>query len=154
MADKISSKKKLAEIGRQLAIPVILFCVILFVFRSILLLGLVPSASMEPTLSEGSILIAVRSYGQLQNGDVIVFRNNDHLSVKRIICSPGDTVDWTGFSCSEDRQDSIAPDDCYIVMGDNRNNSLDSRSWDDPYVYETEIIAKVIYPATEQTGGT
>lgn len=36
------------------------------------------------------------------------------------------------------------PDGCYFMMGDNRNNSLDARYWNNPYIEKEKIIAKVI----------
>ena len=32
--------------------------------------------------------------------------------------------------------------DCYYVLGDNAENSLDSRYWEEPFVKEDEIVAK------------
>lgn len=37
------------------------------------------------------------------------------------------------------------PEDCYFMMGDNRNESLDARSWENTYVHEDKIIAKVLF---------
>ena len=39
----------------------------------------------------------------------------------------------------------IVPEGCYFMMGDNRNNSLDARYWDNPYIEKEKIIAKVIF---------
>ncbi len=39
----------------------------------------------------------------------------------------------------------IVPNDSYFVMGDNRNDSKDSRFWKNTYVPEDYIIAKAIF---------
>ena len=38
----------------------------------------------------------------------------------------------------------IVPDGCYFMLGDNRNNSKDSRYWTNTYVKKEKIIAKVL----------
>jgi signal peptidase I len=45
--------------------------------------------------------------------------------------------------------DFVVPDGCYLVMGDNRNDSWDARYWENTYVTEDELIGKaefVYYP--------
>lgn len=37
------------------------------------------------------------------------------------------------------------PKDCYFVMGDNRQQSIDSRFWLHPFVKKDEIIGKVLF---------
>ncbi|MBR1441588.1 MAG: hypothetical protein IJ589_10245, partial [Lachnospiraceae bacterium] len=36
------------------------------------------------------------------------------------------------------------PENSYFVLGDNREHSLDSRFWDDPYVSEENIVGRYI----------
>ena len=37
------------------------------------------------------------------------------------------------------------PEDCYLVLGDNRNNSKDSRYWVNSFVTKDEIIGKASF---------
>ncbi|MCI5793166.1 MAG: signal peptidase I [Lachnospiraceae bacterium] len=41
--------------------------------------------------------------------------------------------------------DFEVPDDCYFMMGDNRNNSLDARYWNEPYINKDKMVAKVMF---------
>ena len=36
------------------------------------------------------------------------------------------------------------PEDCYFMMGDNRNYSMDARYWKNPYISKDKMIAKVL----------
>ena len=39
----------------------------------------------------------------------------------------------------------VVPEDCYFVLGDNRNHSNDSRFWENTYVRSDQIIAKALF---------
>ena len=110
----------------------------------------IPSSSMSPTLEPGDQIVVTRYFGSMpQRGHVIVFRSplrEDELMVKRVIAVPGDYVDSRlgrvriGMhtlvepyvlrqAMSGAIQAQIVPADSYFVLGDNREGSLDSRSW-------------------------
>lgn len=37
------------------------------------------------------------------------------------------------------------PENCYLMLGDNRNNSGDARYWENPYISEDKMVAKVLF---------
>jgi signal peptidase I len=97
---------------------------------------------MEPTLEKGSFIVGTRLYGELKTGDVVVFEHEGTIMVKRIAACPGEELTVNGICY-------YVPDNCYFMLGDNANNSYDSRYWNSPYVEEDQIIAKMIIPTNK-----
>ncbi len=125
------------KILKRWLIPVFFTLAVLVLFKSFLLIGYVPTASMEPTLPEGSIIIGLRTFGKLEKGDIIIFEHEGRLLVKRIAACSGDMVEVHG-------TETAVPERSYYVLGDNAKNSLDSRFWQDPFVPEEHVAAVLI----------
>jgi signal peptidase I len=134
----------------------------------------VVGSSMYPTLEQGDILI-IRKLGYTpKNGDIIVCQSEvygmDKPLVKRVIATGGQTVEidyktWTvkvdGVTLDEDyinykpdvymtRSDYLpdkftVPDGKVFVMGDNRNDSWDSRLETVGLIDERNVLGKVSF---------
>lgn len=161
-------KGKMNPVLEWVLIIVIAVAAALFINNVIIINSYVPSGSMESTIMTGSRMFGLRVtywFSDPQRGDIIVFKYPDDPSqdfVKRVIGLPGDTVEIkqgvtyvNGEVLDEpylnetpaklDFGPYVVPDDCYFVMGDNRNNSNDSRKWKNTYVPRDYILGKAMF---------
>lgn len=169
-AGKSGVKKEVMEWVRiLLAAVAIAFVLNTFVIAN----SYIPSNSMENTIMTGDRIIGSRlSYAfgaRPQRGDIVLFnhkaepgRDKTRL-VKRIIGLPGETVDIRNnqiyINQSETPLDEpylpepmdsedyhfVVPEGCYLMLGDNRNHSMDARAWPDPFVPEDDITARALF---------
>lgn len=131
--------KKIKNAVRLSLLPMTISLLILILFRFVFLLGYVPTASMKPALKTGSLLLGVRVWGDIQKGDIIVFRHNKEYLVKRVEAVEGDLIESNG-------ENLVVPEGGFYVLGDNGQCSYDSRYWEYPFVMNDDIVAKVILP--------
>ncbi|MCD7923060.1 MAG: signal peptidase I [Clostridiales bacterium] len=123
----------------------------------------VSGSSMEPTLSDGDVIVLFKS-GEFETGDLVGFYYQNKLLLKRVIAGPGDFVDIddegnvyvndvlldepyvTDKSFGESDRDYPyqVPDGRYFVMGDNRTTSIDSRSSAIGCIETEQIVGKVV----------
>jgi len=124
----------------------------------------VPTGSMENTVMTGDRIIINRlAYinESPERGDIICFLFPDDEKekfLKRIIALPYETIegkngiiyingeplekDYTPIQFKDDFGPYTVPKDCFFVLGDNRNNSNDSRYWKQKFVSLDSIIGK------------
>lgn len=132
----------------------------------------VEGISMMPTLSDHDKVIATHFFYTPARGDIIVItKPNDRNAplVKRIIAIEGQTVD-IDFDTSVVSVDGVpiqegyimeptrvagnmefpatVPEGCVFAMGDNRNDSWDSRFKQVGMIDERYILGKIIYRIT------
>lgn len=138
----------------------------------------IPSGSMEPTLLIGDRIVVDKlsvDFGSIHRGDILVFKAPPTENcggppvtdlVKRVIGLPGDvltskgnTIYVNGKPLAENWPHNeplgppighvVVPANHYFMMGDNHNDSCDSRSWGP--ITRSEIIGKAflrIWPLT------
>lgn len=129
----------------------------------------IPSGSMENTIMTGDRVFGNRlayAFSDPERFDIIIFKYPDdesQLFIKRIIGLPGETVEIrdgniyingsdTPLEDVETKEPMVGsfgpytvPEGCYFVMGDNRNNSRDSRYWEHTFVSKDEILGKAVF---------
>lgn len=132
-------------------LPVGLTLLFYILIRYVFLIGYVPTASMEPTLQRESFIIGIRIFEEPQVGDIIVFEKDGKLLVKRIAAGPGEEVDLSLLTYMDtvpipiwEEPKIVVPKGCYFVLGDNTQNSWDSRYWENPFVSIEKVVAKVL----------
>jgi len=124
----------------------------------------VDGSSMVPTLNDGQFVMVNRlvyKYSDPDHGDVVVFhypRDPEQEYIKRIIGLPGDTVTidngYVYLNGQQLNEPYIAastrttgewqvPGGHLFVLGDNRNNSQDSRNFG--FVSMENVIGKAIF---------
>ena len=129
---------------------IIIIVVVLFIKAFIVTPIKVNGESMYPTLEEGDIMILNKTayyFNKPKRFDIVVVDMPNEYLIKRVIGLPGEQIEYKNntlyvdgkkvkenfkhgktddFNIKELGSDTV-PEGYYLVMGDNRGNSLDSR---------------------------
>lgn len=132
--------------------PYVIIIVVVVLIRSFIITPVIVSGnSMKPNLNNGELLL-VRKIGynekSIERFDVVVIKEDDDEIIKRIIGMPGEHISYKNnklyvndelvsedythlttddFNLEEICSCSTIPEDKYLVLGDNRPISKDSR---------------------------
>lgn len=154
-----AQKKELKE-----WIKTIIFAIFIYLLMSIFIFSVkVDGDSMNPTFTDGNFLFSSRDYlvGEYNRGDVVVFDSPSlgRALIKRVIGVPGDAVKIEGgkvFVNGEEINEPyinnppletlevVVSEGHYFLMGDNRQNSLDSRYSLVGLVDKSQMMGKVV----------
>ena len=120
--------------------------------------------SMKGTLDSGDIVISVKST-DFETSDVVAFYYNNNILVKRVIAEAGDWVDMDeegnvyvnkkkldepylankSYGHTDITFPYQVPENRIFVMGDNRDESIDSRNNAIGTVADEQIVGKLIF---------
>lgn len=162
-----AEKKKGGWIREFLTVFLMAVLVALVVKTFLVDTRVVPSASMYPTIEIGDRVL-VNKIGHLlgaepQRGDIVVFKAPEEMNqnsdlIKRVIGLPGETLcvhdgvvyiddaplaeDYLNEAPNYDFGPVSIPEDCYFMLGDNRNRSVDAHLWSEPFIHIKDIKGK------------
>ncbi|MEO1427920.1 MAG: signal peptidase I [Cyanobacteria bacterium J06633_8] len=171
-ANKDASSKAWRSLRENLVLITIALVLAFFIRTFIAEPRYIPSDSMLPTLHTGDRLVVEKlsyKFDLPKFGDIIVFQpppelqrrgySQDQAFIKRVIGTPGDTlkiddgkVYLNGNILQEDyiKEPPLQglplvkiPQNQYFMMGDNRNDSNDSRYWG--FLPKPNIIGRAIF---------
>ena len=157
----------LGEEAKDWLISIVIAVVLAFFIREFIVeLYIVDGPSMRPTLQSQQRLVVnkfIYRFRAPEKGEILVFqypRDPSRDFIKRVIAVPGDTVeikdgrvlvndqvlseDYILEKTRGDYPKSTVPQGTVFVMGDNRNNSEDSRFADVGFVPDALIKGKAV----------
>ena len=147
--------------GRAAAWFFLLFFLLSVFFRECLFICYVPTGSMAPAVSPGTVLVGIRQWlcAAPEKGDIVAVQMNDRLLVKRVAGTAGDRIEmregkayvngvlfpWGEGKCpGEFLGPYLVPAGHVFLLGDHRTESWDARYWEEPYTPVKAVWGKVL----------
>lgn len=158
---KMENRKTIGTLISCVTWVIVVYVFCFFVCKN----AIIESGSMEPTIMTGDMAFFNRlayKFSDVQRGDIVCFWSDEKNKAfcKRIIGVAGDKISFhDGYTFINDTlADETAyipagvetncaktftvPDGCVFVMGDNREDSFDSRFFENPYIPIEKIYGK------------
>ena len=113
----------------------IIFLVVFALNKLVYINAVIPSESMQTTIMKGDRIIGLPGETvEVKDGKVYIDGSEKPLDDS--FCNEVPIGDFGPYE---------VPKNCYFMMGDNRNNSLDSRYWKNHFVEKDAILAKAVF---------
>lgn len=160
---RVENKKLITYI---ISCAIIVGCLAIFVMK-VVKISPIMSGSMEPTLMTGSYVVfnnMAYVVNDIERGDIILFwsAEEEKYMTKRVIGLPGETISFlngdvyiNGILADESAylaedietncsKEFLVPEDTVFLLGDNREQSLDSRFFINPYIPMDDVVGKYL----------
>lgn len=165
VAGEAVGKEKMKEKCWQVVSEVLFFFfVLVIIFNLLFFVSNVPTESMTPTIPVDAKIVVQKVMNDYDYGDIAVFYSDEFEAylVKRVIGKSGDKIKITeengiyrngekleepylAGECVYEVAEYQVPENCYFFLGDNRDESIDSRKWANPYISKTQILGEVVW---------
>ncbi|OQX93557.1 MAG: signal peptidase I [Tenericutes bacterium 4572_104] len=158
---EIFSYKNKYNIADIFSVVPIFLIVVMIINGYFFSLAQVEGISMQPTFCDNDAVI-IKYVEEYKNQDIVILQEEGLYLIKRLVAQGGDklVVNSTGVYVNgikiEDtiwsgtiEYDLVIPEGYYYVLGDNRNNSRDSRMFG--LVKEEDMLGKVIIKISNST---
>lgn len=163
--DRVNKKLRFYQTVRATVLGLLVVAAVIIILATVYMPVLrIYGNSMDPSLSEGDIVVAVKSK-EYDRGNIVGLYYGNKLLVKRIVGTPGETVDFDSDGnvyIDEEILDETyinsksygditirlpykVPDERYFVLGDHRDTSIDSRNRVLGALPEDQIAGKIVF---------
>jgi len=159
-----TKRKRWLKFRRSIAAMLVLAAILVLLTVFWLPVYHITGNSMEPTLEQGQIVVALHTR-KINPGDVVALYFDNQILIKRVIGISGDRIhlDEQGtVSVNDELLDEeylskpvtgstdltypyLVPEGHYFVIGDNREKSIDSRMSQFGCVVDEKIAGKIIF---------
>ena len=154
---KLADRRGYLALLRNVAVMALL---IWLAFTQVFLIVVASGTDMFPAILDGDVLLGYRLEPEYRKDDVVLARVDGAVVVGRVVARGGDSVNITPegslfvngteqkgeipfYTCPGEASFPLTvPQNCVYLLGDNRTNTVDSRSFGP--VAETDVLAKVV----------
>jgi len=165
--------REVTEFLRDFAGYIITALVIILVFTFVVALQPIAGNSMSPTLEEGQVVVVTKLFKNYTRNDIVIIKLDSKLYAKRIVGLSGERIDYLNdilyvdntpyketfleddvvtsnflfedICSSRECPNGVIPDNMYLVLGDNRPDSIDSRDNSFGLVDKKNIKGEVVF---------